>query len=254
MPLVCDSMLSGFLQMLVGHPRVSVENGIDARKKRVRAAYATPKCQPTFSLRSPCSSRSPNALRPLWYWSSIWRGLRRSEQDTQGVSNCTYGTDTSMHVQKRTRPASEIEQRKGLFGIGARETLPGDRAGPLGTDQMIDMDTLDDSGDREEQDNRSSELNVTPGRELPGTPDKKTRRRLREKDRSTTDHAIVGSLAEPLFRGSASDALHAGHRSPPVEELELGHPDDDRATRAKECCGPRLRAKSQHLCNGSIDW
>eukprot|EP01043_Picozoa_sp_COSAG02_P025119 COSAG02_NODE_1400_length_12844_cov_5.256493_15_plen_168_part_01 len=38
---------------------------------------------------------------------------------------------------RQPEPASEIEQRKGLFGIGARETLPGDRAGPLGTDQMI---------------------------------------------------------------------------------------------------------------------
>lgn len=161
---------------------------------------------------------------------------------------------------KGRQPTSESEQRKGLFGIGGRETLAGDRAGPLGTDQ-IDMDTLDACGDREEQDNRSSELNVTPGRELPGTPDKKTRRRLREQDRSTTDHAIVGSLAEPLFGSSASDGLHAGHprlpgqvESPPVEELELGCPDDDRNTRAKQCCGPRMRAKSRHLCNGSIDW
>jgi hypothetical protein len=152
-------------------------------------------------------------------------------------------------------PASELEQSKGLFGIGGRETIAGAGTGPLGIDQGMDVDAPD-----EELDDESGDLNVTPGRELPGTPDKKaTRRRLREKDRSTTDHAIVGSLSEPLFGGS--DGLQSGPprlpgqvESPPVEELEIGRPDDDRVARSKECCGPRMRAKSRHFCNDFADW
>jgi hypothetical protein len=147
------------------------------------------------------------------------------------------------------------------FGIGARETILAAAPLPLGDESD---DALDENGDREELENGSSGVSVTPGRELPGTPDKslKARRRLREKDRGTTDRAIVGSLSEPLFSGgSATDSLDAGPPrlagqggSSPVEELELGRPDDDRVVREKEWCGPRVRAKSRHVCNGCLDW
>lgn len=143
------------------------------------------------------------------------------------------------------------------FGIGARETVFAAASLPL--DDEID----DENRDCEALENDSSELSVTPGRALPGTPDKslKTRRRQREKDRGTTDRAIAGSLSQPLFSsGSAPDSLATGPpllagqmMETPVEELELGRPDDDRAVREREWCGPRVRAKSRHVCNGCVD-
>lgn len=145
--------------------------------------------------------------------------------------------------------APDLNSGRGLFGIGARETVKGAATLPL----AADGDSA--AGHREELGDGSSELNVTPGRELPGTPDKSLQSRRRIRDRSTTEHAIVGSLSEPLFGGrSVGIGLDDGPprlpgqaESSPVEELELGNPDDDRSIREQEWCGGRMRAKARHF-------
>ena len=173
--------------------------------------------------------------------------------------------------------AAAAGEGRGMFGFGGRETIA--TAGPIqqaGDDDDADVE-MRASGETEDDDEMGgggggpAGLNVTPGRELPGTPDKAMRgRRLRRlRDRSTTDHAIVGSLSEPLFGDSGTDpsaggsALGSGppphlpgqSSSSPVEELELGdHPDDDTKVRKREWCGGRMKAKARHFCSHFVDW
>ena len=173
--------------------------------------------------------------------------------------------------------AAAAGEGRGMFGFGGRETIA--TAGPIqqaGDDDDADAE-MRASGETEGDDEMGgggdgpAGLNVTPGRELPGTPDKAMRgRRLRRlRDRSTTDHAIVGSLSEPLFGDSGTDpsvggsALGSGppphlpgqSSSSPVEELELGdHPDDDTKVRKREWCGGRMKAKSRHFCSHFVEW
>jgi hypothetical protein len=109
-----------------------------------------------------------------------------------------------------------------------------------------------DAGDAEADDGLP-DMNVTPGRQLPGTPDGHKGRRARLRDRSTTERAIVReSLSEPLFASGSSDKGSAGTtggppylagQGSPVEGLDMGHHDDDRTVREKEWCGGRMKVK-----------
>ena len=112
-----------------------------------------------------------------------------------------------------------------MFGLGGRETIGSAAVEALRADLQHA-----DAGDKEPDDGLP-DMNVTPGRQLPGTPDGHKGRRMRLRDRSTTERAVVlESLSEPLFGSGSSDKSSgdpgvppymAGQGSP-VEELDMG--------------------------------